>query len=140
MTVSAVAGMTQGSVYSVAGFAIDAAVMGPDPAPAATPLLAVGPSVVGASVDVYTQAGGFAPATVLLDFQPSGYFGKNCPHRAIIDRRFAPGDSGSLARDSLAGEGIGIYIGNVHPAGGPTQGACQLLEQVTTEFDIDLFL
>jgi len=140
MTVSAVAGMTPGNVYAVAGFAIDAAVMGPAPAPATAAPLAIGPSVVGASVDVYTQGGGFAPATVLLDFQPSGYFGKNCPHRAIIDRGFAPGDSGSLARDSRVGDGIGIYIGDVHPAGGPTQGACQLLEQVTMEFGIDLFL
>jgi hypothetical protein len=140
MTVSAIAGMTPGRVYSVAGFAIDAAVMGPALAPAAAVPLAIGPSVVGASVHVYTQGGSFAPATVLLDFQPSGYFGKNCPHRAIIDRGFAPGDSGSLARDSSSGDGIGIYLGDVHPAGVPTQGACQLLEQVTTEFGIDLFL
>lgn len=140
MTISAVAGMTPGVVHAVSGFAIDAAVMCPAPAPSSASALAVGPSVVGASVDVYTLAGGFTPATVLLDFQPAGYFGKNCPHRAIIDRGFVPGDSGSLARDSQTGDGIGIYIGDVHPAGAPTQGACQLLGQVTAEFDIDLFL
>lgn len=140
MTVTAVRGMTPRNVYSVVGFAIDAAVMGPDPAPATATLLAIGPSAVGASVDVYTQSGSFARATVLLDFQPSGYFGKNCPHRAIIDRGFTPGDSGSLARDSWAGDGIGIYIGDAHSPGGLVHGACQLLEQVTREFDIDLFL
>jgi hypothetical protein len=140
MTISAVAGMTPGNVYSVAGFAIDAAVMGPAPAPATARPLAIGPSVVGALVDVHTLGGGSTPATVLLDFQPTTYFGKNCPHRAIIDRGFARGDSGSLARDSGGGDGIGIYIGDVHPPGGSTRGACQLLEQATKEFDIDLFL
>jgi hypothetical protein len=140
MTISALAGMTPKNAYSVAGFAIDAAVMGPDPVPASAKPLAIGPSVVGGSVDVHTLGGSFTPATVLLDFQPSTYFGKNCPHRAIIDRAFASGDSGSLARDSGGGDGIGIYIGNVHPPGGSTYGACQLLEQVTMEFDIDVFL
>jgi len=140
MSVSAVPGMTPGAVHAVAGFAIDAAVLAPETAPSQALKLAIGPSVVGASVDVYTQSGGFTSATVLLDFQPTGYFGKNCPHRAIIDLGFAPGDSGSLVRDSQAGDGIGIYIGDVHPPGGPVQGACQLLEQVTAEFGIDLFL
>lgn len=140
MTISSVPGMSPGAAYAVSGFAIDAAVMCPDHAPPGARALTVGPSVVGASVNVHTQLGGFTPATVLLDFQPTAYFGKNCPHRAIIDRAFVGGDSGSLARDSRTGEGIGIYIGDVHPPGVKAQGACQLLEQVTAELDIDLYL
>jgi len=135
-------GMTPSTAHAVTGFAIDAAVMSPSPRPTSASQLAVCPAVaVGTNVDVFPRAGGSPTATILMTFQPSNYIGKLCPHRMVIDTSFLRGDSGSLARDaSPPHDAVGLYIGAIRPKGSPARGACQLLEQVVAELDIDLYL
>jgi hypothetical protein len=138
---SAVSPMTPSSPYAVVGYAIDAAVLYPQPKSATALPLAVRSAVaVGSHVDIYARAGGSAAATVLLTFQSSIYVGVLCPHRMIIDASFAPGDSGALVKDAGTGEAVGVYTGEIVPTGGTPRGVCQIMQQVVTELAIDLYL
>jgi hypothetical protein len=133
--------MTPASPYAVVGYAIDAAVLYPEPLPDnATRLPVSAAAAVGSNVDVYPRAGGSATATILLTFQPSLYIGFLCPHRMIIDTSFVPGDSGSLVRDSSSNDAVGLYIGEIITPGGTARGACQIMQQVVTELALDLYI
>jgi hypothetical protein len=138
---SAVTPMTPPTPYAVVGYAIDAAVLYPEPLPASRTRLPVSPApAVGSNVDVYPRAGGWTTATILLTFQPSRYVGFLCPHRIIIDLSFVPGDSGSLVRDHSSSDAVGLYIGEIITPGGTARGACQIMQQVVTELALDLYI
>jgi hypothetical protein len=138
---SAVTPMTPPSPYAVVGYAIDAAVLYPEPLPASPTRLPVSPApAVGSNVDVYPRAGGSTTATILLTFQPSRYVGFLCPHRMIIDVSFVAGDSGSLVRDQSSRDAVGLYIGEIVTPGGTARGACQIMQQVVTELALDLYI
>ena len=134
--------MTPGTQpYAVIGYAIDAAVLYPEPLPQnPTPLNVCPAVVVGTNVDVYPRAGGHTAATILTVFQPSTYVGVLSPHRAMIDTFFSHGDSGSLVRDQANNDAVGLYIGKTTPPGGTAQGVCQIMQQVVKELAIDLYL
>jgi hypothetical protein len=133
--------MTPGTPYAVVGYAIDAAVLHPEPLPtSATPLPVSSAAAVGSHVDVFPSSVATATATILLTFQPSTYVGYLCPHRMIIDVSFSPGDSGALVKDQTTQDAVGLYIGEIVTPGGTTRGACQIMEQVVTEFAIKLYL
>jgi hypothetical protein len=132
--------MTPGSPYGVVGYAIDAVVLYPESLPGHATQLKVRPAVaVGSNVEVFPQAGGSMAATILLTFQPSAYIGFLCPHRMIIDTSFSAGDSGSLVKDQTTNHAVGLYLGEII-TNGVRGGACQIMQQVTTEFAIDLYL
>lgn len=135
-----VSGMIPATPYGVIGYAIDAIVMYPDAYPAHASRLRVRrAATVGTNVDVHLKSG-TRSATILLTFQPSAYVGFPCPHRMIIDQSFVPGDSGALVTDPGSTDAMGLYIGVVTAASGSIRGVCQLMEQVTTELALDLYL
>jgi hypothetical protein len=133
--------MTPATPYAVVGHAIDAAVLHPESIPSGTPRLKVhSAAAVGGLVNVFPRAGGSSSATILQSFQPSSYVGVLCPHRMIIDTSFAAGDSGSLVKDGSTNDAVGLYTGEITPSGGTPHGVCQIMQQVVTEFAIDLYL
>jgi hypothetical protein len=133
--------MTPSSPYGVEGYAIDAIVLYPESRPRHAKLLSVSPAAaVGSHVDVFPQPGPLSvPATIILTFQPSVYTGFLCPHRMILDRSFCAGDSGSLVTDQNTKDAVGLYVGELI-TNGTAYGACQIMQQVTTELAIDLYL
>jgi hypothetical protein len=133
--------MNPPNVYGAIGFSIDAAVLAPDSVPSSASQLNIQSAiVVGTNVDIHLKSG-LQSATILLTSQPSPYFGVLMPHRMAIDQNFSAGDSGALVTNSGGQDAAGIYIGAAHPTPpGTIRGACQIMEQVTRELAIDLYL
>jgi hypothetical protein len=75
-------------------------------------------------------------ADVLRVMDDPNYFGNMAAHRAFIDNHGKKGDSGALTSDT-SGDAVGLYIGSTKA---PIEGIVQLMRQVTTYFEIDLYI
>jgi hypothetical protein len=77
------------------------------------------------------------PATVLRVMDDPRYFGNMMAHRAVLDNFGVRGDSGAFVTEQLTGQAVGLYIGRL--PGPPAEGIVQLMRQVTTYFQAELY-
>jgi hypothetical protein len=120
-----------------AGTTIDAAILdtgaGSNP-PGLNALSLVAAVAPGLRVNVTGSVTTFS-ADVLRVMDDPNYFGNMVAHRAFIDAYGKRGDSGALTSDQT-GNAVGLYIGVTKTP----EGIVQLMRQVTTYFEIDLYL
>lgn len=116
---------------------IDAAVLDDgNPTPSGAKLLSLVAAIApGLRVTVGGSVTNFS-ADVLRVMDDPTYFGNMAAHRAFIDNHGQKGDSGALTTHA-SGDAVGLYIGATKT---PVEGIVQLMRQVTTYFEIDLYL
>lgn len=118
---------------------IDAAILdtGRGGIPSGTNPVAVHPAIApGIDVNVAGAQTQFS-ATVLRVMDDPKYFGNMIAHRAVLDYYGILGDSGALVTEQLTGQAVGLYVGLL--PGVPAEGLVQLMRQVTTYFQTELY-
>ena len=89
-------------------------------------------------VEVFSPTGRFS--TKVIEVSSSrGSLDPNIPVRVYLANRGQSGDSGALVRDN-AGNGIGLYMGELTTPANLQEGFCQHLGQVEESMAVDLFL
>jgi len=118
---------------------IDAAILdaGWGAIPAGTNQIGLHPAIApGINVNVAGAQTQFS-ATVLRVMDDPRYFGNMMAHRAVLDNCGIRGDSGAFVTEQLTGQAVGLYIGTI--PGPPAEGLVQLMRQVTTYFQAELY-
>jgi len=118
---------------------IDAAILdaGAGAIPAGSGSIGLHPALApGMGVNVSGAQSQFS-ASILRVMDDPRYFGNMMAHRAVLDFYGVRGDSGAFVTEQLTGQAVGLYIG-MHP-GPPAEGLVQLMRQVTTYFEAELY-
>ena len=133
---------SSGKLADIDACTIDAAVIGIDPIdwPPGLRRLSVNRAIApGTTTGAFTDSTGIITSgSVLRVIHNSTYYGNLIGQRVITDFYGKPGDSGTLLRDG-AGDGMGIYIGDIPDGAGGKEGLFQDLYQAKHYFGLDLY-
>ncbi|HKF47030.1 MAG TPA: hypothetical protein VKB38_06695 [Terracidiphilus sp.] len=92
---------------------------------------------IAPGIDVNVSGARTQFSAKVLRVMDDPFCGNMLAHRGVLDGHGIAGDSGALVTEQLTGQAVGLYIGMI--PGTPALGLVQLMRQVTTYFEVELY-